>query len=243
MPNFEIELLSRLLLAALLGGIIGAERERLNRGAGLRTHALVSTASALAMIVSAYGFMQVLSAGRIVLDPSRVAAQVISGVGFLGAGIIIFRRNAVRGLTTAASIWAVAAIGLAAGSGLYIAAVGATFILSFILTVLKKLENRFFHQRQINRLTIEISNAPGSVNRVSEKLKINGLKILNMTIKHMPGQHRSSIKVDTVGPEESFAQVLEQLQALPGVDSVAYTGNALPISEGEEYDEEQALGS
>jgi putative Mg2+ transporter-C (MgtC) family protein len=243
MPNFEIELLARLLLAALLGGIIGAERERLNRGAGLRTHALVSTASALAMIVSAYGFTQVLSAGRIVLDPSRVAAQVISGIGFLGAGIIIFRKNAVRGLTTAASIWAVAAIGLAAGAGLYIAALGATFIMSFILTVLKKLEKRFLPQRQINRLTIEISNAPGSVNRVSEKLKSNGLKILNMTIKHVPGQHKSSIKVETAGPEESFVQVLEQLQALPGVDSVAYTGNALPISEVEEYDEEQALGS
>src|SRR5580658_2662035 len=103
MPYFEFEVLFRLLLAALLGGLIGAEREgRLNSGAGLRTHALVSVASALVMIVSTYGFMSVLSPGKIVLDPSRVAAQVISGVGFLGAGIIIFRRNTVRGLTTAA---------------------------------------------------------------------------------------------------------------------------------------------
>lgn len=245
---FELELLGRLLLAALLGGIIGAERERLNRGAGLRTHALVSTASALAMIVSAYGFMQVLTPERIVLDPSRVAAQVVSGVGFLGAGIIIFRKNAVRGLTTAASIWAVAAIGLAAGAGLYISSVGATVILSFILIVLKKFERRFFAQRQISRLTIETS-ANGCVNRVSDKLKNGKLKLLNMSIKHMPGQHKSCIKVETAGEEHSFAQLLEELQAIPGVDSVAYQGQALPFSEVEDYDEEpsmseeQAIGS
>jgi len=146
----ELEMVLRLLLAAILGGLIGAERERrVNRGAGLRTHALVCTASALVMVVSAYGFSSVLAAGKVVLDPSRVAAQVVSGIGFLGAGIIIFRKNAVRGLTTAASIWAVAAIGLACGCGLYICAVAGTTIMSLILTVLKKVEQKYFPQLQI----------------------------------------------------------------------------------------------
>ena len=110
-----LEVVIRLLVAAVLGSLIGLERERLDRGAGLRTHALVATASALIIIVSAHGFSDVLQEGRIVLDPSRVAAQVVSGIGFLGAGTIILRKNAIRGLTTAASVWAVAGIGLAAG--------------------------------------------------------------------------------------------------------------------------------
>ncbi|HEY9793407.1 MAG TPA: MgtC/SapB family protein [Candidatus Obscuribacterales bacterium] len=242
MPNTsELELLARLLIAAVLGGIIGAERERLNRGAGLRTHALVSTASALAIIVSAYGFMSVLAPGKIVLDPSRVAAQVISGVGFLGAGIIIFRKNAVRGLTTAASIWAVAAVGLAAGAGLYISAVGATVILSFILIVLKKFEKKLFPQREISRINIEMSNSPGLINRVSDQLKANKLKILNLTVKQLPGQNKTVMKVETSGKEDALSHVLDKIQSLPGIESVSYTGRALSFAESEEADEAQGF--
>jgi len=234
---FEFELVGRLLLAAVLGGLIGAERERrVNRGAGLRTHALVCTASALVMIVSTYGFMNVLEAGKIVLDPSRVAAQVVTGVGFLGAGIIIFRKNAVRGLTTAASIWAVAAIGLAAGSGLYISSVAGTIIMSFILTVLKKVEQRYFPQRQLCRLTIEIANS-NQTKIVSEKLKVDGLKVVNMSIKHMKGSLRTVIKVEAVAEEKIFVGLLNDLQALPGVDSVTYDGHALPIYDIADFDE------
>ena len=93
--------LLRLAVATLLGALIGLERERLERAAGLRTHALVALASALIMIVSGYGFAELGATPR---DPTRMAAQVVSGIGFLGAGVIIFRKNAVRGLTTAASI-------------------------------------------------------------------------------------------------------------------------------------------
>src|SRR5690625_2306590 len=105
------EIATRLALAAIFGAIIGIERERKNWVAGLRTHMLVCVGSALAMIVSAYGFMDVLSEGRIVLDPARVAAQVISGIGFLGAGTILFLESGgiVCGLTTAAGVWTVAA--------------------------------------------------------------------------------------------------------------------------------------
>jgi len=225
----------------VLGGVIGAERERLNRGAGLRTHALVSTASALVMIVSAYGFMGVLAAGTIVLDPSRVAAQVVSGIGFLGAGIIIFRKNAVRGLTTAASIWAVAAIGLAVGCGLYIASIGATVILSVILSVLKRFERKFFPQNQVNRLTVEISKGQGKL--VSEKLKVDGLKVLNMSVKHTKGLSVSTIKIEAVAQERIFVTLLEELQALPGVESVEYDGHALPIYELGDYDDEQGVSA
>ena len=105
-------------MAFALSALIGLERELRQKAAGLRTHTLVGVASALIMLVSKYGFSDVLVPGRIVLDPSRVAAQIVSGVGFIGAGLIFVRRDAVRGLTTAAVVWLVAAIGMACGSGL-----------------------------------------------------------------------------------------------------------------------------
>jgi putative Mg2+ transporter-C (MgtC) family protein len=115
-------------LALLLSATIGLEREIRQKSAGLRTHTLVGVGAALFMLISKYGFMDVLTTGHIVLDPSRVAAQVVSGVGFLGAGLIFVRRDAVRGLTTAAGVWITAAIGMAAGAGLPLLAVLATGI-------------------------------------------------------------------------------------------------------------------
>lgn len=112
--------------ALLLSAVIGVEREYRQKNAGLRTHTLVGLGSALFMIVSKYGFNDVLHAGEIVVDPSRMAAQIVSGIGFIGAGLIFVRKDSVRGLTTAASIWLVAAIGAAAGAGLVVLAGVAT---------------------------------------------------------------------------------------------------------------------
>ncbi len=114
-----IDVAARLVIATVAAGLIGLERERAEMSAGLRTHALVGLGAALLMIASAYGFSDILRTPNVVLDPSRIAAQVVSGVGFLGAGTILVQQQTVRGLTTAASIWAVAAIGLAIGGGLY----------------------------------------------------------------------------------------------------------------------------
>src|SRR5471030_1777633 len=144
----NVELVSRLLLAAALGSVIGVERERLSWAAGLRTHMLVCVGASLLMIVSAFGFQDVLGRPDIVLDPSRVAAQVVSGIGFLGAGSILLRGEVVRGLTTAASLWSVAAIGLAVGGGLYVAATVSTIIILIILAGVKPLEERYRASRQ-----------------------------------------------------------------------------------------------
>jgi len=107
-----------LLIAFGLSSIVGLERHLRGKSAGLRTQAIVGTASALFLMVSKYGFGDVISPGQVLLDPSRVAGQVVSGVGFLGAGLIITRRGAIRGLTTAAAVWETSAIGMAAGAGL-----------------------------------------------------------------------------------------------------------------------------
>jgi putative Mg2+ transporter-C (MgtC) family protein len=128
-------------VALLLAGAIGLERELRQKDAGLRTHTLVGVGAALFMLVSKYGFTDVLEKGLIVLDPSRMAAQVVSGIGFLGAGLIFVRRDSVRGLTTAAGIWVTAAVGSAAGAGLLVLAAlvtGIYFVITLILPVLRR---------------------------------------------------------------------------------------------------------
>ena len=118
----------RLVLAALFGTIIGLDREYREKEAGFRIHFLVSLGSALMMIVSQYGFSEILTHDGVSLDPSRIAAQVVSGIGFIGAGTIIFNHQIVRGLTTAASLWATAGIGLTAGAGMSWLALAATIL-------------------------------------------------------------------------------------------------------------------
>ncbi len=124
--------LGELTLAFGLSAAVGLEREFRQKSAGLRTYTLVGVSAALFMLISKYGFMDVLEAGRVVADPSRVAAQVVSGIGFIGGGVIFMRRDIVRGLTTAASVWLTAALGMACGAGLPILAI-ATAIGHFVI--------------------------------------------------------------------------------------------------------------
>lgn len=152
----NVELILRLVLAAILGSVIGFERERQSWAAGLRTHMLVCVSSALVMIVSAFGFSDVLGRPNVMLDPSRMAAQVVSGIGFLGAGAILLRGEVIRGLTTAASVWSVAAIGLAVGAGLNTPAIAATIIILAILAGMKPIERRYISVRQRRRLALVV---------------------------------------------------------------------------------------
>jgi putative Mg2+ transporter-C (MgtC) family protein len=113
-------------LALLLSALIGLEREMRQKSAGLRTYTLVGLASALIILISKYGFTDILAAGRVVLDPSRIAAQIVSGIGFIGGGVIFVRKDLVRGLTTATTIWVTSAVGMACGAGLPLLAIGVT---------------------------------------------------------------------------------------------------------------------
>ena len=131
--SIDWNLILRLVIAGLMGGIIGLERESRAKEAGIRTHFIVALGSALFMIISQYAFN-----GR--FDAARVAAQVVSGLGFLGAGVIIFQKNVIRGVTTAAGLWVVAAIGLACGAGMYVVAGTATVLTAICLEMM-----HFFH--------------------------------------------------------------------------------------------------
>ena len=132
--NVELELAGRLAIGLVLGAIIGFERELHRQPAGFRTHSLVAVGSALFTIISAYGF-----AGPAV-DPTRIAAQIVSGIGFIGAGTILQHRGNIRGLTTAASLWSVAAIGMAAGAGMLVIAVVGTVLILVVLSLLDRVE-------------------------------------------------------------------------------------------------------
>jgi len=146
----ELDFIIRIFVASLLGGIIGLEREYREKAAGFRTHFLVALGSALFMIISVYGFEGVLSNdfnAPIRLDVSRVAAQVVTGIGFIGAGTIIFQKNAVRGLTTAAGVWVTAAIGMACGGGMYLLAVVCTALVLIGLEAFNYFLHRFDRHR------------------------------------------------------------------------------------------------
>lgn len=216
--------LARLLMAALLGAIIGFERERGERAAGLRTHALVSVASALMMLVSAFGFTDAVTAARtVVLDPSRIAAQVVSGVGFLGAGAIILRKDTVQGLTTAGSIWLVAGIGLACGAGMYVAA-GATTLLSLIiLRGLKQVERQLFAHKRVLRMTLRVRRMPGQLDAIEMGVRASGLALLRVQVEavHAADEQRVRLEVRGGGPG-ALATLAEQLRGIAGVRMVDY---------------------
>ncbi|MGB9813551.1 MAG: MgtC/SapB family protein [Thermovenabulum sp.] len=175
------EVIVRLLLSIILGGIIGIERESVNRPAGFRTHVLVCVGSTLTMLVSIFIFEEFRAFTS--TDPSRIAAQVVSGIGFLGAGTIIRVGPTVKGLTTAASLWTVASIGLAIGCGFYSAAVIATIFTFITLISLTKIEVIFIKKRLLYNINLTIVDRPGQLGKIGTTLGEFGISIRNVKME------------------------------------------------------------
>lgn len=166
----------RLFVAGTMGVLIGLEREYRAKEAGYRTHFLVALGSALMMIVSQYGFMEVLKTDLIRLDPSRIAAQVVSGIGFIGAGTIILQKQIVRGLTTAAGIWATSGIGLAVGAGMYAVGISATLLVLLGLETL----SYFFKSIGLRNMMIDFStDDKEAIKRVSKKFNTRNYVVVS----------------------------------------------------------------
>lgn len=220
-----VDLTIRLLTAAVLGGAVGMERRRADKSAGLRTHMLVSMGSALFMIVSAHGFDDSVEPGRVVLDPSRVAAQVVSGIGFLGAGTIIRRKDVVHGLTTAASVWAVAAVGLAAGGGMLAAAVLATVLILATLTVAKRIEDRLVGQPGPGVLSLLVVDGETARRLVAAEFARPGLEApsIRFSAGDDPGTRKIDATLTGLSPRELTA-LAARLQAAEGVLEVSCEG-------------------
>jgi putative Mg2+ transporter-C (MgtC) family protein len=215
----DLDIVGRLLTAAVLGSIIGFERERLLWAAGIRTHMVVCVGACLIMIVSAFGFADSLSSKNVVLDPSRVAAQVVSGIGFLGAGAILARGEIVRGLTTAASIWTVAAIGLAVGGGLYFAAAASTAIIILILAGIKPLEEAYRARNQSCRLRIEAATGAVTPEILKHALGIRASQIKRFLASRNGGGDEITVLLGKVSSHD-IKSIVEKLTELDGTLSV-----------------------
>ncbi len=227
--------LIRVLVALLCGVVMGLERERLERAAGLRTHALVAVSSCLVMIVSIHGFGDALGVTQVALDPSRVAAQVVSGIGFLGAGVIIFRKNTISGLTTAASVWSAAAVGLACGGGLFWAAAIVTAAILGIQTILRFFEYRFFVHHHPSSITARIAHAPGQIAAVERLVRESGVPLRGLRLR--TGREEDRVELILGNAKDSAVmRFLDGLATLDGVGTVTYhrLGNRLrPLDERE----------
>ncbi|HWJ03402.1 MAG TPA: MgtC/SapB family protein [Verrucomicrobiae bacterium] len=174
----------KLLLAGVLGGLIGIEREALRKSAGFRTHVLVCLGSALIMIISQDIFRMYHNVAN--ADPARLAAQVVSGIGFLGAGTIMREGVNVRGLTTAASLWVVSGIGLAVGAGMYWAAGSATALVFLALVFLGKLEKYILGTSHLIELVVKLDERPGMIGSVGAALGDLKVNIKHIEIKERP---------------------------------------------------------
>ncbi|CFX67271.1 MgtC/SapB/SrpB transporter [Syntrophomonas zehnderi OL-4] len=217
MQTFEI--VFKLTLACILGGLIGLERESLNRPAGFRTYTLVCVGSALAMVVSIdmyYQFYKSVNA-----DPGRIAAQVVSGIGFLGAGTILREGATVRGLTTAAGLWVVACIGLAVGAGMYIPAITTTVLILFVLIYFYKLEERFTGMRLYKGLVMVVDDQPGQVGVIGSILGDMGVLIKNIELNRLDLEDQLEVELLLQLPAEvTIEHVMDMLTRVKGLHHI-----------------------
>ncbi|GAB6992038.1 MgtC/SapB family protein [Paenibacillus pini] len=203
------EYIIRLAVAGLLGAVIGLERELRAKEAGLRTHFLVAVGSALIMLVSQYGFSEVINHEHIALDPSRIAAQAVSGIGFLGAGMIIIERKMVRGLTTAAGVWATSGIGLTIGSGMYAAGISATILVLIGLELLSMV----FKTGRAVKLSFDLDSHE-SVEPLLKVLSTKHIAVLSYEMEHNP-QFPEKYILSIEGKARHNGSLHELLQDMP----------------------------
>lgn len=203
----------RLVLALIFGSIIGLERELHNHPAGFRTHILVCTGAALITLISIHCF----DPG----DPGRVAAQIVSGIGFLGAGTIMREGTSIRGLTTAASLWSVAGVGMAIGAGFYLGATLTTILIVVVLFFFTSLEKKIL-QRQHHLVEITVADLPGQLGQVASRLGEMGVSIKSLQISpHSSDQVQIELGLKTPAPL-ALHEVVNGLAELEGVFTIKF---------------------
>ena len=215
----ELDMLLRLALGFLAGAFIGFERSSRRQVAGLRTHILIATGSTMLMLLSIYLPQQLspLRAG----DPGRIAAQVVSGIGFLGAGAIIRLGNSIRGLTTAASLWFVAALGLLVGSGLFLIAGAAIILALFTLIILHNIERRIFPTERIKMLEVSYKENIFDTKEVLDLIKKAGIKIQSMDVNQSSNNKKTRLRLLVqVSGNINIAHVAQSIKSAENVGRV-----------------------
>jgi len=220
--GMEFEYLLRVIGAGICGVLVGYERKSRMKEAGVRTHFVVALGAALMMVISKYGFQDQADWPNLSLDPARIAAQVVSGVGFLGAGMIFMQRHTVKGLTTAAGIWATAGVGMAIGSGLYILGVGATIIILLGQKILHS-RNSWLAAPKTQQLVISLANTEGAMGRIQELLKEHKIAVLSFHAENNSIESELNVEI-VVRLPESFnpVQLLSMIQEDAAVKTVEF---------------------
>ena len=209
----------RLVIAAVLGGVIGLERQQRHKSAGLRTHLLVCLGSCLVMILSWKLYIGVQ--GLTNADPARLAAQVVSGIGFLGAGTIMKEGLTIKGLTTAASLWVVAGVGLAVGAGEYVGAVATTVLSGLALTYLPKFERLYGCGSSQVELDVKTIDKPGQIGRIGSFLGTKNVSIVDIKIDAAgKNQLHISVVIDLTD-RRVLPEIIEGIKGIDGVMDVA----------------------
>src|SRR5262245_1428103 len=217
MDSADIQMAGRLCLAGLLGGLVGLEREIHSQPAGLRTHMIVSLGACLLMLVSMH--MAELSPGK--SDPGRIAAQVVAGVGFPGAGAILRSGLTVRGLTTAACLWTVAAIGLAVGCGFWRAAVVTTALTLVATIVFQKIERKFSKGKAVRRFVVQARDSSTLVARIEEIMVQAGVGIREVDLQRDLVEKKLQVSITAICAEDvDMDKLSRKMSALPDVEKV-----------------------
>lgn len=212
----EWEVIARLLLSGILSSLIGLERESHGRPAGLRTHILVALGSCLVMIISIYGF-----SGPASRDPARLAAQVVSGIGFLGAGTILREGVSVKGLTTAASLWVVAGIGLAMGCGFYLLGLVTTVLSVLTLLLLEPFEKKLFSFKTYH-LEIKLGEDLRQLSHVTAILGARGRNVKHMELDISDDKKEATLDLIIEAKDQKKEQLLAELTEINGVNRIIW---------------------
>lgn len=216
---FQLNSLLKLVVAGACGAVIGYERKHRLKEAGIRTHMLVALGAALIMIVSKYGFSDVLSEGLTVLDPSRVAAQIVSGIGFLGAGMIFIKKQSINGLTTAAGIWTTAGIGMAIGSDLYFAGIAATVLVFFVQIIFHR-NFRWIRIPVAKQILIQADSA--TIPFIRENFLKNHIEIIDLKARKV-ADHLMEIELYVKLPKGyDVTKLLDMLNENPHITLIEY---------------------
>ena len=216
----ETQFIIRILVASALGAVVGLERERLNQPAGLRTHIILVIGAAMAMVLSVnLGYL--FARPGLPADPARLAAQVISGIGFLGAGAILRCGFTVKGLTTATSLWTMAIVGLTVGAGYYLVAVIATALILVVLVLLNVIEKRFVRTSISRFISIEAGYRKGIVKTIRKNVQKFADDILNFTIqKHVKDKRLRIQVVAKISKDQNLEELIEEISDIDGVRSM-----------------------
>ncbi|WP_281828503.1 MULTISPECIES: MgtC/SapB family protein [Lactobacillus] len=220
----QLDWLLRIVVAAICGAIIGYERTIQRKSAGVRTHIVVAMASALFMIVSKYGFADLLNMHGIALDPSRIAAQIVTGISFIGAGTILVRREQISGLTTAAGVWAVAAIGMAVGAGMYAIGILTTIFLFFVQMIFHDdtLINKIIVHVRFN-IQIEAVNKHHILPQIKEELEENQVENISVKILDVSDE-KIVFNVDgIINNKKDENDIIMALRKYPDITRISYT--------------------